>query len=134
MLLYAISFFFHFFSAQAGPCEDRCSCVLPLDQPLSVAVPQALAYAEAVFSGSVISVEAPDYAAVLAGTARGEFRVLLKVERSWNGPTADTLSVYTFGHTEMCGIEFVPGARYLVYAQWDAQGTMRRPHAVALLR
>lgn len=85
----------------------------------------AYTFSAAVFAGQVLDVQpAPsEYGDVVL--------VNLQVETQWKGVPAATILMLTASNDGMCGFTFVPGERYLVYAQtgnpWGA------PHPSALM-
>ncbi|HEX2190563.1 MAG TPA: hypothetical protein VHG51_16765 [Longimicrobiaceae bacterium] len=92
----------------AAPCEAapaRCSCIPPRP-PL-----EALAQADAVFSGTVVSVEERR-----GEGGMGELEVRIVPDRRWKGAAADTVVVHTADNSAACGVAFAPGEAYLVYA------------------
>jgi hypothetical protein len=93
----------------APPCETGfCSCAGPRD------VPSALASAQAVFTGRVVSVRD-----TTVQTDHGPWRrrrVMLRVDRAWKGVEAETVTVLTGWGGGDCGFPFERGESYLVYA------------------
>lgn len=92
----------------AAPCEPaaaRCSC-LPPPPPR-----EALARADAVFAGTVLSVEERRGEGGMATLA-----VRIAPTRRWKGAAADTVTVHTPDNSAACGVAFTPGEAYLVYA------------------
>jgi hypothetical protein len=96
----------------ASPCAspaDRCSC-LPPPPPR-----EALAQADAVFAGRVVSVvrhEAED-----PGHPGGpHLEVRIVPTRRWKAAAADTVTVRTATDSAACGFPFQEGEEYLVYA------------------
>ena len=81
-----------------------CSCTFLPD------FATAYAQSEAVFLGEVLGVEsaAPDYLEAVW--------VTLRVEAQWKGAPSATIPVLTGNSDANCGVGFVPGGRYLVYA------------------
>ena len=94
------------FSARA------CSC-LPAPPPK-----EALAKADAVFSGTVESVERSSDKSTNDGkeSVHERFKVTVRVTESWKGTNAATLVVYTELDGAMCGYDFAKGSSYLIYA------------------
>jgi hypothetical protein len=94
------------FSARA------CSC-LPPPPPK-----EALAKAEAVFSGTVESVERSSNKSTHDGKEyiHERFKVTVRVAESWKGTNAAALVVYTELNGAICGYNFVKGSSYLIYA------------------
>lgn len=99
----------------APPCPaDRCKCIPPPPPR------EAIAQSDAVFTGVVARVEERRRSGKDAEWAVLE--VTLAVTRRWKGPAADTLVVRTATDSAACGVEFVAGEEYLVYA--DGKGTL----------
>ena len=93
-------------TAVQADCVYACSC-LPPGPP-----DQALGAWAAVFSGKV--------ATIGRGQAAGPsdaVQVTFAVARVWKGPEEATIAVHTAGSSASCGVEFVAGQEYLVYAQ-----------------
>jgi hypothetical protein len=94
-------------AAPCPPAAARCSCVPP-GPPR-----EALAQAEAVFAGRVVSV----------GEQRGGdpdqpyLEVRIVPDRRWKGAAADTVTVRTPPNSAVCGVAFETGREYLVYAE-----------------
>src|SRR5688572_27550768 len=85
-----------------------CSCS-PSPGPL-----ESLAFADTVFVGTVIGIEAASY-------PDGDFempyrRVTLRVSQTWKGPVTFTKVVNTGLGSGDCGVEFWEGSSCLVYA------------------
>lgn len=99
----------------AGPCApasaERCSC-LPLPPP-----GEALAQADAVFAGTVVSVETRG-----GDGGMGTHEVRLVPTRRWKGAAGDTVVVRTPDNSAACGVAFSPGEAYLVYASGGEDG------------
>ena len=87
-------------------CVFACSC-LPPGPPAA-----ALADATAVFAGRVTAVAVP---ADRSGTS--PLQVTFAVSRSWKGADRPTISVTTPSSSASCGVDFVDGQEYLVYAR-----------------
>ena len=87
-------------------CVYACSCIAPGPPD------QALAESAAVFSGQVATL-GRDQAAGAGDTVQ----VTFAVARVWKGPEDATITVSTAGSSASCGVEFVEGQEYLVYAQ-----------------
>ena len=99
-------------AAPCPPAAARCSCVPP-GPPR-----EALAQAEAVFAGRVVSVAAP------RGEAHGDpdrphVAVRIVPTRRWKGAAADTVTVHTPPNSAVCGYAFETGREYLVYAEGE---------------
>ena len=83
-----------------------CSC-LPPPPPL-----EALEQSTAVFVGRVVEIRAAD---------EMRLEVLFEVERSWKGVSGRRILVWTPSNEAACGMTFMWGERYLVYAR-DSEG------------
>lgn len=101
----------------APPCEAGfCSCVGPQD------VAAAVQSADAVFTGSVVSVRDT---VVGGGSAHGPWsmrRVTLRVKRAWKGAETRDVIVLTGMGGGDCGFPFQRGKTYLVYAHRSDSG------------
>lgn len=91
---------------------DRCSC-LPPPPPR-----EALAQADAVFAGRVVSViehseEDPGH----PGGPHLEVRIVPSAR--WKAAASDTVTVRTADNSAACGFPFQEGEEYLVYASGD---------------
>lgn len=85
-----------------------CSCVPP-KPPL-----EALARADAVFSGQVVSMKEPrGWWASSADPTTVEFRV----DAVWKGDIYETTFIETAWSSASCGFEFVLDEQYIVYAR-----------------
>lgn len=83
-----------------------CSCV-------TAPLPQAVEGSTAVFEGLVTTVEEGE------GTPKAR-RVSFKVVRLWKGDEdAEQVSVHTAADSSRCGVPFVEGKSYLVFAQGE---------------
>ncbi len=103
LLLVLISVFFKPIPASA------CSCIM--SPPADVALTEATA----VFSGEVVDVQKNK-------EATGK-TVQFKVGEIWKGIDSATVSVFTGNDSAGCGIDFIVGKEYLVYAHTsDADG------------
>ncbi|MEW5930677.1 MAG: hypothetical protein AB1941_24720 [Gemmatimonadota bacterium] len=96
-------------AAPCPPAAARCSCIPP--RPPG----EALAQADAVFAGRVVSVterreEDPGH----PGGPYLEVRIV--PGRRWKGAAADTVTVRTADNSAACGYAFETGGEYLVYA------------------
>ena len=100
-------------TASQPTCAFACSCIAP-GPPA-----EALAQATAVFAGEVSAVAAP----ASAGTA-APVRVTFNVTQSWKGAPQPTIVVGTPDSSASCGVEFVKGERYLVYAT-ESEGQLQ---------
>ena len=94
-----------FVAAVQPTCVFACSC-RPRGPP-----EDALANSTAVFSGRVTALSAP----VDAGGA-DPVRVTFAVARSWKGVARSTIVLTTPASSASCGVGFVQGQEYLVYA------------------
>lgn len=81
---------------------SACSCVMP--PPADV----ALSEASAVFSGEVVEVKK-------SNKDNGK-TVHFNVREVWKGIDSTTISVFTGNDSASCGIDFIVGKEYLVYA------------------
>lgn len=92
---------------------SACSCVFLPD------FPTAYAQSHTIFLGEVTGVEtaSPEYSEAVW--------VTFTVETDWKGVPPATVRVLTGAHDGVCGVGFVPGERYLVYAL--AGGTLYGP-------
>lgn len=89
------------------PVAWACSCAQP-DPPT-----EALAAADAVFSGVVTASEASGGIGCSgAATTTVQFRVL----QVWKGQSEETLTITTVSSSAACGYSFQTGVSYLVYA------------------
>ncbi|WP_199350874.1 PEP-CTERM sorting domain-containing protein [Haliangium ochraceum] len=86
----------------APRAAEACSCMRPPPPQ------EALAAADAVFEGTITTVESGDN---LVAT--------FAVERAWKGVAKDTITVATGLNSAMCGLGFAEGERWLVYAMLD---------------
>lgn len=88
-----------------------CSCILQQDISIEKQVRDAYAKSASVFVGEVIEVNSkPDVYFV---------SVKFKVEKSWNKNFQKEITVTTGKGGGDCGIEFVVGKKYLVYASGE---------------
>jgi hypothetical protein len=92
---------------------SACTCISP-GPPC-----QAFWKAEAVFDATVDRIEPTtrrhDYGDNRLVTLR-EYLVHLSVSQSWKGPATAPLEIVTADSGGMCGYEFKPGKRYLIFA------------------
>ena len=96
-------------AAPCPPASPRCSCVPP-GPPR-----EALARADAVFSGRVVSVGEPR-GEDPGDPGRPHVEVRIVPARRWKGAAADTVTVRTPPNGAVCGYAFEVGREYLVYA------------------
>jgi hypothetical protein len=101
-----------FVPAVQPTCVFACSC-RPPSPPAA-----ALADAAAVFAGRVTALSAP----VDSGGA-DPVRVTFAVTRSWKGANQSTVVVNTPASSASCGVGFVKGQTYLVYA-YSSEGRL----------
>lgn len=94
-------------------CVYACSC-RPPGSPA-----HALAEATAVFAGKVAAIRAP---ADQGGANPVE--VAFTVTHSWKGALPSSLVVTTPASSASCGVEFVQGQEYLVYAR-ESEGVLQ---------
>ena len=89
-----------------------CSC-MPSPPPQ-----EALAKADAVFSGTVENIEKTSEKVLYDGkeSSYERLKVTVRVQESWKGTNAATLVVYTSPNGASCGYRFTKGTRYLIYA------------------
>lgn len=80
-----------------------CSCARPQRTPA-----EELARVDAVFRGRVIAIATDERSATK--------RVTFLVDTIWKGPAMHQRVVITTLHSAACGVEFVQGVEYLVYA------------------
>ena len=85
-----------------------CSCPLP-PPPL-----EALARADAVFSGQVVSMKEPRGRWV---SSTDPITVEFKVNAVWKGDIYETMFIKTAWSSASCGFEFVLDEQYIVYAR-----------------
>lgn len=93
-----------------------CSCVEP-GTPW-----EQLAWADAVFAGTVIDVDNPypdDNGFIYGGET---VQVSFTVEKYWKGVMTEPIIIYTGQGNGDCGIPFEEGESYLVYAYIDDEG------------
>lgn len=95
-------------AAPCPPAAARCSCVPP-GPPR-----EALAQAEAVFSGRVVSVGEEQSG---GNPDQPYLEVRIVPQRRWKGAAADTVTVLTPPNSAVCGFAFETGREYLVYAE-----------------
>ena len=93
-------------------CVFACSC-RPPGSPAA-----ALADATAVFAGRVTAISTP---ANSGGPDPTE--VTFTVARSWKGADRSTMVLRTPASSASCGVDFVQGQEYLVYAR-DSEGRL----------
>ena len=79
---------------------------------------EALAKADAVFSGTVEKIDKVSEKVTYDGkvSSYDRLKVTVRVQESWKGTNAATLMVYTSPDGAMCGYQFTKGTRYLIYA------------------
>ena len=89
-----------------------CSCV-PSPPPL-----EALAKADAVFSGEVVSISEPGglFGSWLVSST-GPVTVEFRVSAVWKGDSHETMSIKTAWSSASCGFEFALDEQYIVYAR-----------------
>jgi hypothetical protein len=92
----------------ASPVVRACSCLSP-DPPVV-----ARAQASALFSGQVVSIDAPGGLII---SSADPVRVTFQVETVWKRPRFGRLVVTTAHGSASCGYPFTQGVRYLVYAR-----------------
>ena len=98
-----------------------CSCVPP-KPPL-----EALARADAVFSGEVVSLKEPrGWWASSTDPITVEFRVIAV----WKGEIYETMFIKTAWSSASCGFEFVVSEQYIVYAREDRTSLCSRTKSV----
>lgn len=88
--------------------SEACSCKQP------PAPKPALANSAAVFEGKVVKLG--------RDTAKDRLTATFAVTRWWKGGEAAHVEVSTIGIDSMCGVGFVEGEEWLVYAGGDAAG------------
>jgi hypothetical protein len=96
-----------------------CSC-LPYPPPK-----EALAKVSAVFSGKVQKVETVSEKVAGQSYTYQRRKVTIEVSQSWKGTNAATLTVFTGMNDGDCGISFVQGKEYLIYAYASAATATR---------
>ena len=97
----------------APRAAGACSCTG------EVSFAQAVSSSQEIYIGTVVDVRsaAPEYPYMV--WAR------LAVSQHWKGSPGDTASVLTGENSAICGLDFVPGEDYLVYAQaYSSQGDL----------
>jgi hypothetical protein len=87
-----------------------CSC-LPAATPK-----EALAQADAVFAGTVASIEDLRQSTADPNFTPIEKKVTFRVSQTWKGKSAADLVVRTASNSAECGYHFVVGSNYVVYA------------------
>jgi hypothetical protein len=80
-----------------------CSCIPP------GAVKEEIKTTDSVFSGKVTGVS----------KFRGGWKVKFRVEKTWKGGAAKTITLVTAQDSAMCGYNFKAGKKYLIYAKRD---------------
>jgi hypothetical protein len=85
-----------------------CSCMAP------GSAADALAQADAVFSGRVQSIETPG--------GYESLRVQIEIDKVWKGPVQAVIEVRTGRDSAGCGFTFEQGKSYLVYA-YESEGS-----------
>ena len=86
---------------------------------------EAMAEADAVFFGKVVTIQAPGprFRKGQLGISSADLvTVEFRVRRVWKGPIRDTLSVQTERSEISCGFEFKEGREYIVYT-WRGNRT-----------
>jgi hypothetical protein len=116
------------FTALTFVCRvGTCTCVLPPEQPRTVAEARAaLDSKDVLFEGHVLTIERRQDS-VMVGTRTWTVRVIvarMAVRRVWKGDVPDTIVVETAEETTMCGAELERGKQYLVDAYRDAAGKL----------
>jgi len=96
----------------AGGVAIACSCVG------SPTPKEALAAADAVFSGTVITIGEVPRSRDDTNFWWAQKEVSFRVTRTWKGTNQVNLVVRTGRGESDCGYHFVPGGSYLVYANW----------------
>lgn len=99
-----LSFLFALFFSGGFQTVYACSCV-PSSGSLDTDVKKAYRDSSAVFSGEVTEiVRRDDYV-----------RVKVRVEKSWKGRAARTVTIRTGFNDGDCGYQFAKGKKYLIY-------------------
>lgn len=94
-----------FLAVVAGQCPEplsACSCAGPPPPPM-----EALAQSDHVFHGTVVSIDTSDPASHF---------VRFETHAVWKGSAEEELEVRTASSSAACGVLFVPGLDYVVYA------------------
>jgi hypothetical protein len=86
---------------------------------------------DAVFLGTAIrawrlpdSLARDSAPAWLGSSVPAHTQVRLAVDTTWKGADTPEVVVYTYPYSESCGVEFVVGHRYLVFAQRAEHNTL----------
>lgn len=95
----------------AGACS--CGTVTPRE---------ALLGCDAVFAGRVVAVDPGDVMLDIT-SSRDVLHVRVEVSATWKGPRSPVLTIRTAGDEAVCGVSFVLGEEYLIYA-WEAGETL----------
>ena len=95
---------------------------------------EALARADAVFAGEVVSVRV-GRSSMLTYSSADPVSVTFNVSRVWKGPRSDTITIRTVRSEASCGYEFEKGRKYIVYVRngetGRCEGTAGLENAVA---
>ena len=86
--------------AVAGSRARACDCAEPT-------VPEAFDRADSVFGGEVVEIDRSD----------DSVRVRVDVFAIWKGPLATHIDVWTAPDSALCGVNFVLGDEFIVYAR-----------------
>jgi hypothetical protein len=104
----------------ADPSKTHaCSCAV------SGSPAEALARADAVFAGEVVSVRV-GRSSLLSYSSADPVSVKFNVSRVWKGPRSDTITIKTVRSEVSCGYEFEEGRKYVVYARNGETGLCSR--------
>lgn len=96
------------------PSESQaCSCAMP------PSVGEAKNDSTAVFMGRALGVKVQNHLITLSGPIMNRQATLFEVKRVWKGGSQTQQIVYDPGGETSCGIDFMPGKMYLVYAYED---------------
>jgi len=107
LLAAAIAFALPFAARIAG----ACSCVPPKPPK------QSLAAADAVFHGTVASIEPLEAANATSTSPDGRLRVTFKVARVWKGDVTERFVMEgTSPNVGMCDFPYAVGSDYIIYA------------------
>ena len=108
-----------------GPAHSACSCIPGPRLASRAQLADQLSTVSAVFEGRVVrtaNVEDSVVAPGDSGQVRRAFRwtdleVTLTISRRWKGELGDTVTLRTPASTTMCGVDFVEGRTYVVFAR-----------------
>ena len=93
---------------------QACSCMMPdIDRQIETS--------SAIFTGRVIDADRLNAAPL---SQPDLVRVVFSLERAYKGDLSGTATVYTAANAAACGVNFLVGERYLVFA-YESEGTLR---------